>query len=378
MRSRVLLAYSFFVTTIVTAAIGMAWTMRNRADDTSYKETAIRYEEVISSPHAEAMTFSSQRITSNFEYQTTLPVASNVCHSCPVASFEMTGCDWSPCEMTGCDWSPCGCESPSVYLTLSQAFGQSIYTRDSYGQLQLYSLPYGRFGRIYPILQGDLIFLHHNQYAGSLGLGLREEISCGDYILGANAFSDFRGTAGGTFSQIGFGVECFYTPCNLGLWINGYFPVGNKSQSGHSHTTFYPGDYVATSQERFFIYQGFDAYLEKLVLSKNFCNAVLTWYTGLGTYGLWKRHEKSAIGLKAKVKCLLNDSLSLEFRYSYDKIFDSTYQGVIALSLPLDVLWKIGNTDCCCETNCCYQPPHFIQRNDMPVINRKCCYNTNF
>lgn len=268
-----------------------------------------------------------------------------------------------------------GCDSEKpIFVSIGGYFGKSIYSNGSYGQLQFNLLPNGRCEGFYPVVQGSVSVLGKGHYSASLGGGLRHDVNCGDYTIGANVFGDARSSSCGSFTQFGGGLEVLSERNGWGLWINGYFPAGDSCQQCSSFLMTFPGGFTMQITPCQRLYKGFDAEFEKLLFYQRFCCSIARWYANVGTYGLWNRCLESTWGVKAKAKLCVDDYLSLEFRYTYDRVFRSCYQGVAMISLPLDFFSKCFGNEC----SPCLRPPQFIHRNDMPIIRNACRYTGNF
>lgn len=210
-------------------------------------------------------------------------------------------------------------------------------------------------------------YLSHHEWAGNVGAGVRKWV-CDNRAVGANIYYDYR-DARRSFNQIGVGLEslgeCF------DFRINGYFPVGRKTRFFHPHVFDFPGGFIMICRERKFAHTGFDA-----DVGRYFCLcAPFKFYSSLGTYYYRHKHFNHFWGGAFRLKAFLKDWLSFELRLTYDKVFHTRAQGIFTASFPLDNLFKNceGVLDYC--RNLLLQP---VNRQEVIILDRSCCWRTNF
>lgn len=255
-----------------------------------------------------------------------------------------------------------------LFFTAGYSFGKSIYSKSPYGEFQLFTLPWGRTAKLYPVLQANSYILDQGRYAFSVGGGLRFDSCSYSRTFGANLFVDVMKGFCGTFSELGVGVESLSNNCGFDFRLNGYIPCGKQNNSCPVQTFLYPGNFIVTAQQREFINAGIEGEMGK-ALCKIACAEI---YSAIGFYSYWNHNISSFSGVKARACAQLFRYLSVEVLYSYDHFYGGLVQGVVSLTLPLDFCKSR-----CCERECICKP-RFIRREGLPLLTQTCHYTKNY
>jgi hypothetical protein len=233
-----------------------------------------------------------------------------------------------------------------------------------------------------PLMDAHAYFLENSTWAGSAGIGFRAQ-GCGcDRLWGMNLFYDFRELEFRDycncepqkrerhfFHRAGIGFESLGT-C-VDYRANVYIPIGNQEISGKKESFNNIGNgYYASFRKKEYLYAGVDA--EVGFRTPSWCD--LSLYGAVGGYYYHHDDLKDLIGPMARLDIQYGSWLTLEGRYSYDQVNNSSAQGRLMLTIPLDALWN-----CCTEACSCFNP--FIQplqRNGLIFTERTCCWNYNW
>lgn len=264
---------------------------------------------------------------------------------------------------------------PANYGYVGYTSGPGVGYRDGYGTLGFFLAPSCLYNCFLPLLDiRGHVFDNRKDGALNVGVGLRYVQSSVAY--GANVFYDFRSLRGKNFNQIGFGLEFFN--CYFDARINGYLPLGDRTQSIRKKHFFYPGDYHVFCQEKTTALPGGDFDLSTTY--SHFCPNDCTWdlVVGSGPYLFKPPHRRTVVGVRARLGIQLLDYFYVEGRYSHDSVFKNRLQGVIVLTIPFG-----KNCDTCVQ-RCCLDYLHQIAtepiwRNEIIILDRSSChYEPNY
>ena len=265
-------------------------------------------------------------------------------------------------------------------IELGVAFGDYIGIRHGYTELGFFGMAKTP-NDIYPFVEARGFLLSNRDWVTSVGFGFRKPLcTCCPVIIGANIYYDFENAKFSEavdcnccdsksvrrhFQSIGIGFEIL-SPC-VDFRTNAYLPV--RAEHNNRTTYSYPGGYVLHFKSTRYIQYGVDAEVGKRF---NFCSEL---YAAVGGYGYFYKDTKSFYGPFARLEYGFGDYLTLQARYSYDKRFHSSVQGRILFSLPLETLFRCFEACCCTCFDPLVQP---VQRNYIPFVQKKCCWNANW
>ena len=173
--------------------------------------------------------------------------------------------------------------------------------------------------------------------------------------------------------QIGLGLEGLTRWVDLRL--NGYIPVGNKS--------FFKGDKFKGFKGHNAIFENkYKAALPTIEGEIGFplsprCRPA-SFYGAVGSYYLFDRERGGiklgdAVGGKARIRATFLDILELGLDVTYDRIFHTTVQGLVALSFPLGprnlgARGRVGKLLCDPITQ------EVIRNEIIPIQSKKRCF----
>lgn len=269
-------------------------------------------------------------------------------------------------------------------LEFGAEFGEFIGLNKGYGEIGIFAT--GSLNRDTGFFLDTRWFLFSsNEWAASIGLGVRKILDDCCSAIGANVYYDFCraeldedvnvGSNGDIFThtiitdfnRLGLGLEFFTS--YLDSRANVYIPVGSNIKSSRMVNFAYPdtGD-SAGYQMRNVLRYGAD-----IEFGKKIClNPFASLYAGVGGYYFDHRNLDSVSGPFARLELFCWDFIRLQFLYSYDSTFESQCQGRILFSLPLEKLFNFG--DCCCQDSCLERLDEFVRRNYVPFLDKQCCW----
>lgn len=159
------------------------------------------------------------------------------------------------------------------------------------------------------------------KYAGNLGVGIRTLVPSHRKIYGFNLFYDYR-RAHSDYNQLGVGLERF--DGIWGLYMNGYFPVGKKTEHLHYFRS------SRTVKERTLnSITSIDLNIDTVL----YCDKEVGMWVGAGVYGLKTPYNRNAIGGQWRLDFLACTML-LSWKQSYDSLFGLRGQFEVSLKLP--------------------------------------------
>ena len=222
-----------------------------------------------------------------------------------------------------------------------------------------------------PFLDVRAHWLRNNRWAGNAGTGIRWLNPRQTRIWGANVFYDYRHAGHGEFNQVGVGFETLGKCWDIR--VNGYLPVGKTKVLQHSHKfNFSLGRYMIR-QVFDFAMLGFDSELGlHLLRCGNF-----TLYAAAGPYYYYHGdiEGKGTWGGQARLAIEYNRYVCMEGRVTHDHLFHTRVQGVLKVIIPFDLL------SCLCGSSpysCWDMLSQPIERNDLIINKKGCCWKQNF
>ncbi len=222
-------------------------------------------------------------------------------------------------------------EGGNLYMQASGHFGNSIWTKASYGQVGVYFVPdlfeYSRG----LVVQEEAFFLSDTQIANSIGLGIR----LADWkknVCGLNAFYDYFKGYYGSMQQLGAGLEVI-TP-TAAFHFNGYLPFHVTGKKGKTKKfDNFVGTYFEFVTPVQFLYQGFEFNFDK---GWDLFDAY--FQIGGGVYYIDDFFDSNSFGVEAKAEVWWHSFLFMGVLFTRDDIFNGCVQGYFGVSLPFDSL----------------------------------------
>ncbi len=184
-----------------------------------------------------------------------------------------------------------------------------------------------------PFIDFRAHIFNNGQWAFNTGVGVRAEAT-DEWILGGNLFYDYRGGKKFSPQQIGGGLEALGE--HFDIRLNGYGPIADTDYYARTHVELagHGAGYKEVAQAALPVIGGEVG----MPFSERCSNAF--WYGALGPYYLFQRevHEFTlggSWGGQARLAATFMRAFYLECNVTYDKIFKTTVQGVLGVSLPL-------------------------------------------
>ena len=207
------------------------------------------------------------------------------------------------------------------------------------------------FSHFYPFLSARGHVFNDGRFASNVGLAGRYLFQKQNWILGANIFYDYRSAKIFSAQQLGAGAEFFFG--DIALRANGYLPVGVVKKKDGSHAQ------VALAN------------LQGEIETVIFTMKHFSLYGALGVYYLSGRAFDNktfgkAWGSQLRLTGTVYRWVEAGIEATYDHIFNFTFQGYLALKIPL------GNTRLHLEENSfienLFQP---IRRNEIIPLQKE-------
>ncbi len=212
--------------------------------------------------------------------------------------------------------------------------------------------------------------LNNGTYAGNFGVGLRFIPSSGCQVYGGNAYYDYRQSSHGNYSQVGLGFEVFGK--KWGLWLNGGIPLGGSRVKRHVYN-FIGGYVAACNLTQFPFYSTNLAFVFPIIQAGQF----LLLGEAQPYFISAKRFNVKSGGISIGILPQVSDYLFLNFNVSYDSVFGTIYQAQVILSLPLYSFSssKHKKGPCGLSNRQIYQR---VMRNNMIILDKFCCWSSNY
>lgn len=202
---------------------------------------------------------------------------------------------------------------------------------DGYSTVDLFLTPNWQRG-FQPILDGRVHLLNDGRWASNLGGAMRWQMPA-NCAFGSNFFYDFRSAKGLRAHQLGAGIELLHPIFDL--TINGYLPIGRTSHVGNPQFDFASGFNIFLKRR---ITQALP-HMESLIGFWTPASWPIDFYWAAGPYYLFREAEEGvkcgkAWGVKTYLELMLIDGLLVGGQYTYDREFQSNFQGYVKLSFP--------------------------------------------
>jgi len=169
---------------------------------------------------------------------------------------------------------------------------------------------------------------NNGKWAANGGIGLRHGLESSPYVVGINAYYDYREASHAHFNQVGGGLELLANRWDLRL--NGYVPIGKRKHKFEDGFSAFKGNRAIFAKQYEFSYYGGD-----LDLGCEFIKGDLGDLHGtLGGYYFYGEYGKNAGGCFLKLNARVTPYVSLEAQGSYDNLFRWIAQGAVALNVP--------------------------------------------
>lgn len=211
--------------------------------------------------------------------------------------------------------------SPS-YSFLKHREAKGIGYDQGYTSVDVMASPID-FPHFYPYLNVRGHVFNDGRFASNLGIALRYLSSKQDWIWGGNVFYDYRSAKIFSGQQLGAGLELFFG--DIAMRVNGYLPIGVVKRKEAMRAQVALANIQGEIGTKLFSMQNFQL------------------RGALGVYYLTGRafnHQTfgKAWGSQLRLTGVIYKWVEAGVETTYDHIFNFTFQGYLALKIPL------GNT----------------------------------
>jgi hypothetical protein len=249
--------------------------------------------------------------------------------------------------------------------------GRGVGIHEGYGTLGFSAFPEVNLASYRPFIDVRGHYIQNRQWAANAGIGMRWWNTCQSTVWGANCYYDYRSVKHGHFDQIGVGFE--WLTNFIEFRLNAYIPWKTSVHAQKKVFDHCIGNYIAILKKETHASTGFDTELGCNIWERQ----GFSLYTGVGAYYFSNHTRKNRWGGRIHLLVSWLDRVTIEARINQGRYDNTAVQGVITLALPLEYLFKNNcNPSCCSCINALLTKP--VQRNDMIVTNKQCCWKTNF
>lgn len=255
------------------------------------------------------------------------------------------------------------CLAPAQ-LTISHHFGRGVGHK-AYTSAELFFVQ-SQYPNFIPYLDTRFHVMNNGRFASNVGTGFRYLMADDLFSAGMNVFYDFRDSKELNTHQVAGGVELLSPFVDFRL--NGYLPVGGTK---HSEPLVFNGFTRNQIDVRRKTYYAFPSMNAEIGVPTPMIPGIYTdFYVAGGAYYLFGstisgNRCPSAWGGKLRVIANVTQYVSFEFEMNHDHIFDTTYQGVASIHIPL---WKFS---ACKKGNRSYGKRAFYMRTLRPVLRNE-------
>ena len=204
--------------------------------------------------------------------------------------------------------------------------GKFISIDQSYGQFGFVK-PLSVFEEDRPFIDAEAYIFNDHKWAASGGVGYRVRTSYSG-VAGLNVYYDYRRGQCSSFNQVGAGIE--WLSDSVDVTLNGYLPVGKSTKRNNKKFEY--------------AYSGFDGSIGTALYSYRGYNL----YAYVGTYYLTHDYQKQFWGGFGGVDLDWKSLIIVKLRFSNDRIYSKTAQGIFMLSIPLDLFYCASAQECYC------------------------------
>ena len=227
------------------------------------------------------------------------------------------------------------CLAPAQ-LTLSHHFGRGVGHK-GYTSAELFFVR-SNDSNVIPYVDGRFHVMDTGRFASNVGAGLRYLVMDDMLSIGGNFYYDFRDSDELNTHQIAPGIEIL-SPY-VDFRVNGYIPVGGTKHSDPLKFNGFSGNQINVKRTSYYAFPSINA--EVGVPTPMIPWMYTDFYVGIGPYYLFGatvsgNECRSSWGGKFRVVANITQYVGLEFELNHDRIFNTTYQGIVSVNIPL---WK--------------------------------------
>jgi hypothetical protein len=248
-------------------------------------------------------------------------------HLMSMPSF--SGCE----EKTPAPIQECGKYAFSRF-TLKHREHHGMGFDQGYSTLQLFLCPNFKLLAL-PIFDARFHVFNGGDLASNIGLGTRISNEKGSFILGLNAYYDFRNHKSFSSHQLAAGLELL-TP-SFDIRLNAYQPFSGKYDIKGPYFYNFQGHYAYSKEKILYAFPSCDAEIG-FTLPDPFTQ--IGGYLSIGSYYLFKQkaiHHSAGhtLGGRIRLNCNPADYISFGAEYTYDHLFKNRANGFFAFHIPI-------------------------------------------
>ncbi len=250
-------------------------------------------------------------------------------------------------------------------VTMRHIEGNGVGYDQGYSTLEgFFTLPCSLNGSWIPFLDVRGHIFNNGKPAANAGLGLRYAAS---RIWGINTYYDYRKTSHLNYNQISMGLESLGRL--LDFRINGYLPVGQKSEHYGTKMDGFKGNHLILSRKKEFDMKGANGEMGVHITN----NKYAALYAAAGPYYLDYKGI-NAWGGELRLALDVTDYFRIEGNTSYDNIFNWIAQGQFSVNIPFGgkktVSPKKGRS-CKNQGIMATRALQKVDRNEIIVVDKK-------
>lgn len=225
------------------------------------------------------------------------------------------------------------CLSPTQ-LTLSHNFGKGVGHK-GYSSLDFFYVHTNR-PAFSPFVDLRFHVMDQGRIALNTGIGFRSLTWQDKLSVGANLYYDYRNSPKLHTQQIAGGIELLSE--YIDFRVNGYLPVAGKMHSDALKFVGFSGHNINVNQKTYYAFPSTNA--EFGIPMPWIAPDYIETYLGVGPYYLFgetvsgNRYPNSWGG-KFRLAATITDFFTVEFQVNHDRIFNTTFQGIVSFNIPL-------------------------------------------
>jgi len=210
-------------------------------------------------------------------------------------------------------------EPPPSYTKLKHHEHKGVGYDTGYSSLDVH-YTFAEFPTFCAFVNPRAHVFNDGRFAFNAGIGGRYKSPNQKWMVGGNAYYDFRSETIFSPQQLGGGLECFYS--DLALRLSGYAPIGVVKKTENRRAQVALANLQGEVEKTF-------------VRTEN-----IHFLAAIGTYYLAKRSFQNktfgkAWGSQLRLTTHFWNRVTLAVETTYDHIYNFTLQGTLSLKIPL-------------------------------------------
>ncbi len=229
----------------------------------------------------------------------------------------------------------------------------------------------------YPFIDAEVHCFNNGRMAANGGIGLRGLVS-DHWILGGNAYYDYRNIHNDNLQQVGLGLELL--GCHWDFRTNVYIPVSErKKRTRKASFDDFSGNFFAERKQFHYNFYGADFEVGTSAVNRWFgLDDCPIFYIALGPYWYQNGHFHNTVGVRFRLAAQITQCISLEGRVTSDHLFKTHVQGIVRIEIPFENFKKLFGriVDCCCDM--CEKLTSLPFRNEIIPTKKDCSWECNY